>query len=356
MATTSRNVSDIANSSFSETLKCSICLDILKSPKALTCLHTFCEECIQAIINAAIGSTHPRCIVCPQCRQQTKPPKNSACTEWAKQLPTNWPVVGFIERLTNRAATAVVLESDGEVDGKRSIDPHDLAECRRIEICQMHPGKRLEFYCKDHSAILCKDCRQTVHQLGCSIVKIESLAQETTVTETDASLRRKVDQINHQLGSTATAMKDNIENVRNTVDNFKVRLLKLQKDLDLLMNEMHFELADTKFRDQMKARFTRSQNTTITECESLQEAMRLSTSEVDVIQKYGTPVQRFIAVERFRSLIPIFKRAADDNARSAKCMKIRHEGIEVLDSIIRMEKEMKNVQDVGVKLSDSVSD
>lgn len=356
MATASRNVADIANTSFSETLKCSICLDILKSPKALTCLHTFCEECIQANINAASGSARQQCIVCPQCRQQTKPPKNSACTEWAKQLPTNWPVVDFIERLTNHVATAVVPESDGEVDGQRSIDHYDLAECQRIEMCPMHSGKTLEFYCKDHSAILCKDCRNTVHQQGCSIVKIESLAQETAVAETAASIRRKLGQINHQVGSTVIAMKNNIEIVRNTVDNFQLRLLKLQKDFDLFMNEMHFELADTKFRNQTKARFTSIQNTTISECDSLQEAMRFSTSELDVIQKYGTPVQRFIAVERFRRLIPIFKKAADDNARSAKCVEIRHEGIEVLDSITRMKKEMKSVQGVGVNLADSVSD
>ncbi|XP_045157094.2 tripartite motif-containing protein 2-like [Mercenaria mercenaria] len=349
MATGSGNVLDIATRSFRENLKCSVCLDILKSPKALACLHTFCEECIQSNINANMNGRQ-RSIICPECRQQTTPPENVAPTEWARQLPTNWPLMGFIERLNNYPANSVVPETEGEVGGQNSVNARDLEECEQIENCQMHPGNKFMFYCREHSAILCEKCKNAVHRWGCTVVTFDSLALDEAITNNTTRIENQFRDIHQKLENTAEAMRKNIHAVGDKVDNFQLRLLQLRNKVDLLLNEMQLELSSTEFRDQNKTRFTQYQNSTITECDSLREAMKFSRSEMDVIKRYGTPAQRFIATEQLRRLMPMFERAADDSAKSAKLTEIRREGIEILSSILRMQKNMKNVEGITVKV------
>ncbi|XP_071144240.1 tripartite motif-containing protein 2-like [Mytilus edulis] len=59
-------------------LKCNICLDTLLSPRALPCLHSFCEECLKKHIHTVKVSegTSKVKIPCPTCRTQTLIPKD----------------------------------------------------------------------------------------------------------------------------------------------------------------------------------------------------------------------------------------------------------------------------------------
>lgn len=341
MATGTESVSDIINTSFYDGLKCPICLEILQSPKALMCIHTFCEKCIQVDIDTSSRSGRPSWIVCPVCRKRTTPPKNCAPSKWAEHLPTNWSLKSFIERMAQR--------SEGEEESNQ--ESNDLEECKKIEICPRHSGETVQFYCKDHSSLLCIKCRRLDHRDDCSIVTIDSIAKESTVTKAASEISKTLVKVYQKLDKTVDVMIKDIEKIGNTVDNFQSHLLKLRNEIDSLMNEMQFDLASSEFRDSTKSKCTSYQNNTISECHSLQEAIRFSESELDVIKKYGTPVQRFIAVERLRVLIPMFDRAADDNARSAMRTEIRHMGIEILDSIMRMKDEMKMIQGVRVKLT-----
>ncbi|CAC5383500.1 TRIM71 [Mytilus coruscus] len=58
-------------------LKCNICLDTLLSPRALPCLHSFCEECLKKHIHTVKVSkgTSKVQIPCPTCRTPTLIPK-----------------------------------------------------------------------------------------------------------------------------------------------------------------------------------------------------------------------------------------------------------------------------------------
>ena len=52
-------------SKFEEHLTCSVCLEQLKDPKVLPCLHSFCHKCIVNIAKKGNANN----INCPECRK-----------------------------------------------------------------------------------------------------------------------------------------------------------------------------------------------------------------------------------------------------------------------------------------------
>jgi len=61
-------------------LQCKVCLDGLKEPKTLPCLHTFCAECIQCYItqNSQTHDGRNAIFSCPICRRHIFVPKDGA--------------------------------------------------------------------------------------------------------------------------------------------------------------------------------------------------------------------------------------------------------------------------------------
>ena len=67
---------------FGKELECSICLDQYVSPKLLSCMHTFCSNCISKLPQQEhyedqlqYGSQHCNIsmnVACPECRAYTK--------------------------------------------------------------------------------------------------------------------------------------------------------------------------------------------------------------------------------------------------------------------------------------------
>lgn len=56
-----------------EFLSCKICLEPFIRPKALPCLHTFCEHCLKDYVRRHPGE-RPGHFPCPMCRKNTKIP------------------------------------------------------------------------------------------------------------------------------------------------------------------------------------------------------------------------------------------------------------------------------------------
>ena len=53
----------------SDNLECSICLDKFKDPKVLSCLHTFCLDCLKGLLPSDGGQSY---VTCPVCRTETQ--------------------------------------------------------------------------------------------------------------------------------------------------------------------------------------------------------------------------------------------------------------------------------------------
>ena len=50
-------------------MECAICLDHYREPKVLSCLHSYCKECLEKLVKR-VGEKYT--ITCPQCRYETE--------------------------------------------------------------------------------------------------------------------------------------------------------------------------------------------------------------------------------------------------------------------------------------------
>ena len=89
MATASDDVTDLQT--------CPICLEILKIPKNLPCLHTFCEKCIGTYITSLFDRDKNQSTECPVCKSVFVIPEGLCADDWARQLPDNFFLVSLIE-------------------------------------------------------------------------------------------------------------------------------------------------------------------------------------------------------------------------------------------------------------------
>ncbi|CAF4655677.1 unnamed protein product [Rotaria sp. Silwood1] len=80
-------------------LTCKICLEPFKEPKCLTCLHTFCEQCIESHVSAQRSYKYSdyREFACPICRKKTAIPSGGV-----QKLPDNFLIAGLSEMITQK--------------------------------------------------------------------------------------------------------------------------------------------------------------------------------------------------------------------------------------------------------------
>ncbi|KAL9958790.1 hypothetical protein ACROYT_G035851, partial [Oculina patagonica] len=110
-------------------LTCSICLDIYNEPKTISCLHTFCCECLS---NHARASHRQGKFLCPECQALIDLPEGNRF----KSLPSSF----FHNSLLSLLAV------------RRSGDGSNItcSQCRRNN-SQM-------YYCFDCGRFMCRDC------------------------------------------------------------------------------------------------------------------------------------------------------------------------------------------------------
>ncbi|XP_061195237.1 RING finger protein 207-like [Saccostrea echinata] len=192
---------------------CPICLEELKIPRYLPCLHTFCEACIQTYISstaARLEQNTRNFIECPVCRSSAmEPRKGVSSEEWVKDLPVNkWILTMSLnsasdankyclfcrrENLTvlakhwcktcaepicddcNRIHRKVPVLRNHKIycfsDKLKWSEPVDVEEQ-----CSVHKEKLVEVFCIDHKKMCCSVCFATRHRRCSCVESIEDVA------------------------------------------------------------------------------------------------------------------------------------------------------------------------------------
>lgn len=135
MATGNKLVKEITD----QFLHCKICYEPYREPKTLSCLHTFCADCIQKHVDSDSNRSsrfllYSRFITCPLCRSKTEIP-----TGGVRRLPDNFLVSSLTDVL-------------------------DRKKVGKVPPCEICPGERVRnqnpasHKCLDCAKLLCKSC------------------------------------------------------------------------------------------------------------------------------------------------------------------------------------------------------
>ncbi|XP_072035685.1 uncharacterized protein [Amphiura filiformis] len=209
-----------ADDSSDDELNCGICFAVIDKPKALPCLHTFCQKCLTSWYEST-ANKHPdkytNVISCPSCREDFPLPEGGVqnlrsnffvtkmkdrksiqrklqikdavipCTSCSSDTTPGVAVQRCVECndfLCNRCVevhkSVRVLQKHQLVtlDELRSGKPtiHNLPE---QETCSKHKGEVLRFYCETCDEPICRDCCVVDHpRPDHKQVDLESTAKE----------------------------------------------------------------------------------------------------------------------------------------------------------------------------------
>ncbi|XP_033745674.1 uncharacterized protein LOC117331185 [Pecten maximus] len=341
-------------------LECSICLEQLRHPKSLPCLHSFCEECLGSYITKESSGkmASASSFSCPVCRKVTEPMNPSEDKGgWAGQFPTNNLAVEMIRHLqnTNTLITCKPCEKKGNTNvpakfwchqtksyfcATCKISHHDLfhEECEPENItewnksdtirrqtsaagCGKHKEK-LEYYCEDHQILGCSKCIIVDHRKCEVVTSADDFRDKLTTTKIDGlleALRRCVDAME-------TLIKDADKQLQYMTQDQEIALQSLT-DLRRKINE-RFDQLQKELTDRLTNSFKKEkENLDISKlkCERLMFAMHNTlTSSTDAALKDDT-VGTICLFKRGQAELESCKELIKELEESSKSTRLSHE-------------------------------
>ncbi|XP_021357548.1 tripartite motif-containing protein 3-like [Mizuhopecten yessoensis] len=262
-------------------LECPICLERLRQPKSLPCLHCFCQDCLGTYIikelsgKMASGTSFP----CPVCRGMATPVNQAETKEnWTKQFPTNGVIQELIKlkeqssgplyctpcqtkgNLSNPAKFWCKKMESGFCETCK-VDHHDIIhiECDILDInrhgrhrlkqntsvphCDQHDDNMV-WYCEDHKLLGCSICVLEDHR-RCEAVTtatkyIQKLKSGSQLTDMQAALQKGAD-VMHSL------VKDFDEQLQVMLKNQDIALQSitdLRQRIDKRLDELQKDCTD----------------------------------------------------------------------------------------------------------------
>ncbi|XP_062813253.1 E3 ubiquitin-protein ligase TRIM56-like [Anolis carolinensis] len=191
-------------------LSCPICLERFSRPKILPCLHTYCQGCLETLLDgraeeeaeeaaeeeadaqtlrcpecrvrvplpaggvaalktnffinglldlacpAGRAPSSPACALCPLIGQEPPRPASSHCLDCADDMCPSCAGGHRCSRLTHNHR---VVDMEGYLSGRYDREVRE----RQASRCKKHSGEELRFFCDRCAAPLCRECRLGPH-------------------------------------------------------------------------------------------------------------------------------------------------------------------------------------------------
>lgn len=182
---------------YDQFLVCKICYDIYKNPKTLSCLHTFCTECLEKHQESELERSYryllySRAVSCPICRKKTEVPAGGV-----RRLPDNFLVANLSDVINRRkpnntAAPCGICKPKRNGSDSSNIAVSKCIECSKLlcracvelhrktkvtqshglfdidvekEIeCKVHKDEVVRFYCEPCQVCVCVLCTFQEHK------------------------------------------------------------------------------------------------------------------------------------------------------------------------------------------------
>ncbi|XP_063530489.1 brain tumor protein-like [Cydia strobilella] len=174
---------------------CNICDNKLCSPRVLSCLHVFCEACIDKLMVNEAGDTlkYDLAVECPICKQETKISGGGAAS-----LPSDYVLTNILDVSAMDQSVVCTCCKSKEPAVARCTDcshflcsncnsAHEFMRCfenhrvvpfdalrsskekaavHKPIFCSRHIGESLKFYCCECEVGACTECLTIEHKVG----------------------------------------------------------------------------------------------------------------------------------------------------------------------------------------------
>ncbi|OWF36619.1 E3 ubiquitin-protein ligase TRIM56 [Mizuhopecten yessoensis] len=289
-------------------LECPICLERLRQPKTLPCLHCFCQDCLGIYITKELSGkmASATSFPCPVCRGMATPVNQAETKEnWAKQFPTNGVIQELIKlkEQSSEPLYCTPCQTKGNPSNPAKfwckkmesgfcetckVDYHDIIhfECDVLDItrhdnnrpkqnsvphCDQH-DEDMVWYCEDHKHLGCNICVLKDHR-RCEAVTttkeyFQKLKAGSQLTDMQAALKKGSEVMN-------SLVKDFDEQLQAMVKNQEIALQSitdLRHRVDKRLDELQKNCTDkliTLFKDEK-----RKLDDSFRQCERLKNSMR----------------------------------------------------------------------------------
>lgn len=363
-----------ASSKEGSVLDCPICLEKLRKPKYLPCLHTFCELCIQSFIDSSITDCVQKkktiSFDCPVCRLVIPPPaKKISAKAWAEQLPINHQLLAISESYQTQAEILCdsCRQNDEEViatircqqcrenlckacckfihERVKAFGLHTFIDLQSTNAgigntvepgnCLVHTDKAIEVYCFNHEKLGCIFCLTTVHKKCDAVLSLDEL------DEKDLDISSKIcTEATKQMRDLTTC------NILDT----KKYISDISKEKNLVLKDVAKKIDDIKQRlDHLHSKFQNSLRSTyeketsdisfvLKTLEDFDTTLTQSENIASTFMQSGTKKQIFIATEKIKKRLFDHLEIMTTKAKDFKKTKVKWTYSDVVESLINMTK------------------
>ena len=280
--------------------ECPLCIETVKNPKTLPCLHSFCLECLDKLAGFARRQLQTT-IKCPVCQTSFQIPEGDTFNN----LPTSFHLNRLVDVLALKDGSAQT-QTCGTCDennnatcycfvcqnflckdcfeahqrlkttrGHRNVlidklQTQDVEELiNRPVMCsqQYHENQTLEFYCEECKVPICHKCSVVSHNRH-TMTDTQKAAQVQKMQMAEAVKKVKAETVLYE---------DEIKKQFDLMDKNKTEILSAEKKMTEAVEEMIRDLREHEKK--MKANFTE-----IYEAQQKHHATRLENFELIVTQ------------------------------------------------------------------------
>ena len=334
-------------------LTCTICLETLKVPKYLPCLHTFCETCIHTHITSSVKGDTSTGFKCPICRQLVSFEEKGGNPEtWSTQLPRNHFVHSLLNRnaiikceklcnscerngKSNKAISWCIVCEEGYCETCKNyhkslkvtlqhamIPLKDIKESNidscisGVVFCTEHPEKTIEIYCNDHSKPCCTVCA-TVHHRKCEhVATIDKAVYGVKKSSKAIELLTKLKDTSVKLSEILKTREDNINRFEEETNAVLAEIRKVResvnKHLDEIEGKLRSEMTSTEKTIGLKL------NDDVTELSSLKSTVDNWRDMFEACLSKGSEIQCLVNLDELLEKVP---RVDDDISKLFREMK-----------------------------------
>ncbi|XP_033726354.1 tripartite motif-containing protein 2-like [Pecten maximus] len=340
-------------------LDCPICLERLRKPKSLPCLHCFCQECLGTYITKELlGKMASETLFpCPVCRREILSfnPLESK-DKWAEQFPTNAIIQDLIKlkersfeplyckpcqtkgNMTN-PAKSWCKKMDETFCETCKVQLHDNihSDCDILDItgccgarpkqeksvprCDQHDKKKV-WYCEDHQLLGCQICVFKDHR-RCEVVTtameyFQKLKDGSQLADIQDMLKKNAEVVDF-------IVKDFDEQLQNLVQNQETALQSitaLRQKVDKRLNKLQKDVTDkliASFKEEK-----RNTEASLRQCERLMNSM-LNTMKSSVTAVEGNDhIETIVLYQRGQAEVESCKALITDMRKSYTSVSIKH--------------------------------